>query len=142
MKDLVFDTGSVGTVLLGGFTPKIQTGHDVLTAIVFVSIQDLRMVSVSVKILRSIGILSSLGISRRIARHTSLVLECSILMFLAVMICTNALVSKCLISMKLGSNASRYGWLRANVFGLPSQSIFQSGLARHPFLFTKNENSL
>lgn len=74
-------------------------------------------------------------------RPTSLVEECNMRMFLAVMICTKALVSKLRISIKLGSNAKRYGWLSANVCGRPSQQMSQSGRARQPCRLTKNEYS-
>lgn len=74
-------------------------------------------------------------------KPTSLVEECNIRMFLAVIICTNALVSKLRISIKLGSNAKRYGWLSAKVCGRPSQQMSQSGRARHPCRLTKKEYS-
>lgn len=73
------------------------------------------------------------------AKLTSRVLECNIRIFFAVIICTNIPVSICLISMKLGSKASMYGVKMANAFGVPSHVIIQSGLARQPFLLTKNE---
>lgn len=40
---------------------------------------------------------------------TSLVEECNILIFFAVRMYTSVPVSRCLISMKLGSNANMYG---------------------------------
>lgn len=73
--------------------------------------------------------------------QTSLVDECSMRMFFAVIIWTRALVSKCRISIKLGSNARRYGCDNANVCGRPSQVISQSDRARHPLRLTKKEYS-
>ena len=62
-------------------------------------------------------------------------------MFFAVTMWTHAPLSICRTSMKLGSNAKMYGYDSAKDVGVPSQSIFHSGRARHPLRLTKNENS-
>ena len=121
----------VDRVLLWGFAPEIQTCYHVLPTVIFISVQNLSAVSAWF----------CEEMSRQ-QQRTSLVLECNMRIFFPVIMCIKLLVSRCLISMKPGSNANRYGWLSAKQLGFPSQSIFQSGLARQPFLLTKNENSL
>jgi hypothetical protein len=80
--------------------------------------------------------------NKKSSERTSLVDECSIRIFFAVRILTSIPLSKCRISMKLGSKARIYGLKIANACGFPSHTIFQSGLARQPLRLTKKEKSV
>jgi hypothetical protein len=70
-------------------------------------------------------------------KRTSRDEECSMRMFLAVMMCTSMPVSMCRISIKLGSKAKMYGLKMPKACGVPSHVIIQSDRARQPLRFTK-----
>lgn len=81
--------------LLRAFAPEIKTCDYIFAGFLLVRIYDLET-----------GVSKPEDDHESIFGLTSRVEECSIRMFLAVKICTQALVSTCLISMKLGSKAS------------------------------------